>query len=321
MFEFPDSNVLSNCLSTILQTGSKCEILSRESFIQTSTSPVELIICKTGVNIVKTLFCKYDGRQGDDNYDHRIGLEYEAKIYADVLSNMHISKINYYGFGYLDNNESLLVLEYMEDVSRIDSSEDDDVLPKAAEWIGKFHHLGDGLVPDFIKIYDKEHYTSWVVRFKELTSNCKKDYPIIERIIKFFLNNLSSLLTDSQTIIHGEYYPKNILIKDGVIYPVDWESAAVGAGEIDLVCLTEGWENDDVEKAKEIYKTARWPAGGDMANIEFELRLLMADIYFMIRWWPDYLTSPSLLKDSNRYQELQEVYERAIMMKESNIPY
>ena len=53
---------------------------------------------------------------------------------------------------------------------------------------------------------------------------------------------IAQLLAAPRTMIHGEFYPGNILYEKGRICPVDWESAAIAAGELDLAALTEGWQ-------------------------------------------------------------------------------
>jgi thiamine kinase-like enzyme len=86
------------------------------------------------------------------------------------------------------------------------------------------------------------------------------------------------------TIIHGEYYPKNILLQDGLIYPVDWESTAISSGEIDLATLTEGWAPDEVERLELEYQRARWPEGPPE---DFHRCLCAARIYIQFRWLGD----------------------------------
>ncbi len=83
------------------------------------------------------------------------------------------------------------------------------------------------------------------------------------------------------TVIHGEYYPLNILVRRGVIYPIDWESAAVAAGEIDLASLTEGWPDGSARACEQVYGQTRWPGG---APRDFPRRLEAARLYLGWRW-------------------------------------
>ena len=57
-------------------------------------------------------------------------------------------------------------------------------------------------------------------------------------------------------MIHGEYYPHNILFQSGVVRPVDWETAALAPGEIDLATLCEGWPPEEIRLTMEKQMTA-----------------------------------------------------------------
>ena len=76
----------------------------------------------------------------------------------------------------------------------------------------------------------------------------------------------------------------NILVRDGSVHPIDWESAALAAGEIDLVALIDGWPDDVVERALAAYVDARWggQAPGDFASLCDAARL-----YVGLRWLGD----------------------------------
>jgi thiamine kinase-like enzyme len=89
------------------------------------------------------------------------------------------------------------------------------------------------------------------------------------------------LLQAGSTVIHGEFYPLNVLTRQGSIYPVDWESAAVAAGEIDLASLIEGWAPDDSERYSCAYRRARWPDG---TPARFERTVAAAKFYWLFRW-------------------------------------
>jgi thiamine kinase-like enzyme len=88
-------------------------------------------------------------------------------------------------------------------------------------------------------------------------------------------------LFSSPTIIHGEFYPHNVLLSDGQIYPIDWESAAIAAGEIDLSALTEAWRPEHRRQCELAYQEARW---GRAAPAEFERALAAARLYLCFRW-------------------------------------
>ena len=99
----------------------------------------------------------------------------------------------------------------------------------------------------------------------------------------------------------------NILYSGGVIYPIDWESAAVAAGEIDLACLTEGWPPRVVRECERRYREARWPDG---APADFERRLGAARLYLAFRWLGE--EPDETVDESNRWRfdDLRTVGER-----------
>jgi thiamine kinase-like enzyme len=71
------------------------------------------------------------------------------------------------------------------------------------------------------------------------------------------------------------------LVHKGTIRPVDWESAAVAAGEIDLATILHWWKPDVVATCIAAYSYARWPEGPPAG---FESRLAAARIYRGLRW-------------------------------------
>ena len=89
------------------------------------------------------------------------------------------------------------------------------------------------------------------------------------------------LVEGSLTVIHGEYYPDNVLVRETVVHPVDWQTAAVAAGEIDLAALTERWPRGVAEQCENAYRRARW---GDRTPASFHETLLAARLYLHFRW-------------------------------------
>lgn len=288
MYTFPDIEKLSQHLSLMIERDqSEVKIISRSNYIESSTFPVEIVTCQTSQGKIINLFCKYLAGMGPNNFGHRGGVEYEAKIYEYILDKAPLSKIKYFGQCRLaGNNDILLVMEYLGKDLRMVYSEDPDVLIKAAAWIGKFHNIYQNNSSDFVKVYDRNYYIFWSERFRNSIKTHHDNLPWLMSLANYYDENIERLITCDQTIIHGEYYPKNILLKEGKIYPVDWESAALAAGEIDLASLIEGWDIENAKAAKEAYKKSRWP-NGIINNVDFENRLLLARIYFHFWWWEE----------------------------------
>src|SRR5207237_6812102 len=111
------------------------------------------------------------------------------------------------------------------------------------------------------------------------------------------------LLAPQLTVIHGEFYAKTILIRNRSLFMVDWESAAIAAGEIDLAALTEGkhWPADLVRECECAYVSARRP---EAAPRTFRRTLDAARIYLHFRWLgerPDWAVRE---KNIPRYDQL-----------------
>ena len=120
------------------------------------------------------------------------------------------------------------------------------------------------------------------------------------------------LLSDdtTQTFIHGEYYTKNILVQKGIIYPIDWESAAIGPGEIDLASLIEGWDEKRKNIALKSYLKTRWP-DGLFSESEFEKRLLLVRIYFFLRWTGEHDDPEFWLNRTNWFKKFYQLAKQA----------
>ncbi len=84
-----------------------------------------------------------------------------------------------------------------------------------------------------------------------------------------------------RTVIHGEFTPHNTLIRGEDVCPIDWESAAIAIGEIDLAGLTDGWPSEVVLDCELEYQRARWPQS---ASPDFKRTLDMARLYWDLLW-------------------------------------
>jgi aminoglycoside phosphotransferase (APT) family kinase protein len=91
-------------------------------------------------------------------------------------------------------------------------------------------------------------------------------------------------------VVHGEFSPANVLLRDGEVYPVDWESAAMAPGELDLAFFTLGWPRRLRRRVEAAYARRRWPGG---APASFEETLRAARIHACFRVLGDSPMGPS----------------------------
>jgi aminoglycoside phosphotransferase (APT) family kinase protein len=95
-------------------------------------------------------------------------------------------------------------------------------------------------------------------------------------------------------LVHGEFYPANVLVAGGRIRPVDWETAGLGPGLLDIAALTSGgWDARERARVELAYHDAlpaeRRPGAGELAQALRHARLLLA-----LQWigWDARFTPP-----------------------------
>jgi len=297
---FPNLQTLTVGLTSVLR--SQVTILDRQPNIYTSTFPSEIVACRVDNGSELLLFCKYAaGGHPDNVYGHRGGVAYEAAVYRHLLQPLQISTPTLYGT-YIDlsTSDSWLVLEYLEQnvhVHRVTGVPAP--MGLAARWIGQFHRVSEERllhVPmPFLIRYDAEYYLGWVRRTSLFAGHLHSRFPWLRTLCERSEEFIALLLTSPLTVIHGEYYGKNILFRDGAVFPVDWESAAVAAGEIDLAALTDGWSAEIARQCEREYQRVRWPEGSPAG---FERRVCAARLYLCFRWLgdrPNWTTHPRYL--------------------------
>src|SRR5688500_11399236 len=274
---FPVTYLLEHHLSNLFSENGAREnvkVISRSAFKGSSTFPAEIINCKLSEGKVLTLFGKYLAGLGPNNHGHRGGVEYEIKIYDEVLRELPLTKAGFWGkCHFQENNETLLLMDFLEGSISLKGHPDINVYLNAAAWIAKMHDFFESNVPSFVKVYDQAYYFVWLKRMENEPAVLSAQ-PWLADVINYFRNNVDILLEAPQTLIHGEYYSKNILLREGIIYPVEWESAAFAPGEIDLASIIEARKDDVVARITESYIHARFK-NDVFDKAGFEKRLLM----------------------------------------------
>jgi aminoglycoside phosphotransferase (APT) family kinase protein len=177
-----------------------------------------------------------------------------------------------------------LFLEYLEGAQH---PENDTALPHAATWLAHFHRRAEPFASSneaaFLTRYDREYYAGWARRTAAFTEPLGEQYFWVPGVCERFAQYGAPELERHPTVIHGEYYRKNLLLHHGQLYGIDWESCAVGAAEIDVAMLIEGWPDEPVGEVERHYCRERWPGGAG----NFTERLAMAQVYVHFRWLGD----------------------------------
>jgi hypothetical protein len=280
-------------------------VLGRAPNSYASSYASEIVTCRRGAQELR-LYCKYSsGGHGHTGYGLWGGVGYEAEVYRQVLSPAGAGTPRFYGT-HTDaaTGETWLVLQYLDASEPIHRCPE--LLPLAARWLGRFHtdqekRLARSPMP-CLRVYDAAFYTGWARRTALFARPLCDRFPWLERLCDSFEEVAAWLLASPLSVVHGEFYPGNILLHQGSVYPIDWESAAVAAAEIDLASLTERWPEPFVRRCVAEYRRTRWPGE---APADFGRKLAAARLYLAFRWLgerPDWTVDEN---DAWRFEQLR----------------
>lgn len=281
--------VLRSVLARTLEHGAALRILERAPLDHGSSAACEIVSCAGVPGLSPRIFCKFGQPADECAYGHRGGTAREAIVYGEVLAPLEVSRPRFYG-SYLnpETGQTWVFLEYLDGATRLTKSPDPAALPGAAGWLGAFQaraeaRLQSGFRPA-LGNYDQQYFTGWLERAQRFLNRPGGPLAWLEQAGTCYRKAIEVLLEEPATVVHGEFYPKNILWGNGAAAPVDWESTVVGKGEIDLAALLEGWNEAVIERCLSAYTRARWPGG---APPSFARALAAARFYLAFRWLGD----------------------------------
>lgn len=314
--EFPDEDEVARAISTVLfEDGSlptPVIVTARERNPQISTFGSEIVTCSLADGSEQRFLFKYGVGHETSGFGHRRGVRYEALVYRRLLEPLSVTCPRYYG-EWVDPNtgESWLVIEWVEGAKRLNKVPlEIDPLPIAGLWLGAFQAEAESVVDDaslaLLIQYDSAYYTGWARRTSAFAGDWKRRLPWLATLCKRFTNCLDALLDAPQTAIHGEFTPKNVILRDGAVYPVDWESAGIGPGEIDLAGITDRFPAADVKRCETAYLEARWQG---RPPHDFHRTLEAARLYWCLRWMGNKKEWTQSQKAGTRFEEIRRLGE------------
>ena len=291
---FPSLEKLTAGLSKVYSKGfgnGSLSVVKRKPNAFGSTFPTEIVKCQVGNGSGSrpiSFFLKYGAKKFDGVYGHRGGLPYEARVYSEILDGLGFSTPKLYGVYNDGSRAPWLVMEYMAGGMPASWSKDPEAMVRSAGWIGRFHAANEKRVRDnelkFLRRYDSDYYKGWARRTKRLFRGVHAKFPWLGPLCDEFVDRIPRLVEAPQTIIHGEYFGSNIVYQRGVSRPIDWQSTAIAAGEVDLASLTHSWVSRIVQRCEREYVRARWPDGPPGY---FPETLDVARVYMNLRWLGD----------------------------------
>ena len=297
---FPDLGRLTTGLNEIFPgkgSNQRVTVLERKRNPYESTFPTEIVTCRADGGRRLRLFIKYGTKTFDAGYGHRGDVGYEARVYRDVLQPLRTSTPAFYGVRRPGpKGAPWLVIGYLNGGIRTSYSRDPNAMIQAARWIGRFHATNGPRARDrslaFLRKYDRAYYRGWPRRTERSFAPWHRRFPWIAPMCRKFESRVPILLDAPQTVIHGEYFGQNIVYRNGMSWPADWQSTAIAPGEIDLASLTHSWPRALVRRCEREYRKARWP---NRIPEDFEEVLAAARLYVNFRWLGDArLMTPSI---------------------------
>jgi hypothetical protein len=283
----PDTETLTLGLSVVLASSgnSPLTVIDRRMHGRASTFPLEIVSCRLNGGEIFEVVCKYSSGRDNSCHGHRGGVQYEGDVYRQLMARSSACVPRFLGvYQTPDSQWTWLVMEHLD--KAVISGEMKDGLVLAGQWLGRFHAAYEGRGGELqgLRVYDAAYYRGWAERTREFTRPYARVLPWLPELCHHFQEIVPALLERPATMIHGEFYSKNVLIQDGVVFPVDWEAAAVASGELDLASVIEKWPTEMAERCKRAYEQARWPGG---PPADFETVLEMARLYWLFRWLGD----------------------------------
>lgn len=314
-FQFPNHETLRRGLTFVFNNNGggrgRLTVLRREQGPYATSFPCEIVRCQFEDGGKVTLFCKYAAGDGGCSYGQRGGVGYEIQVYRRVLEPSQASAPTFYG-SYTDRRTGSrwLVLEYLTR-STAAGKLGVRAMRAAARWIGRFHAMHEHRLATaparFLTVYDAKYYRGWAERTVRFARRWHRRFPWLRTLCTRWEEAVEALVARPLTVIHGEYYPHNILVQRGQIRPVDWETAATAVGEIDLATLTEGWSREITRACQLEYLQARWP---ESPPTDFDGILDRARVYVQLRWLGDEPEWTNERSSVERFQMLQSAGKR-----------
>ncbi len=228
-------------------------------------------------------------------------------------------------YGTLEGNSRMpdrLVLERVEGVELYQLGECA-AWEAAGRWLSRLHARGSPVAEGFamtgtLMSFDAGLHMRWMSRARRQAARLRRAsrLSVLDGLSQPFQRAVQILEDLPRTLIHGEFYPANILVRSRkgsepaspggeesfAIAAVDWESIGIGPGVLDLAALTSGdWDDARRRAVVGSYLGAAAPAPACLDT--FELALASARLVTAVQWlgWSeDWVPPPERAHDWER---------------------
>jgi hypothetical protein len=283
------------------------KILGRTANPYASSLPSEIVNCLLIDGTSVRVLCKYGVVFEQSSESHRGGVEYEAMVYRDVLSPARATAPRFYGtFAHPVEGSPCLVMEYVESALRFNETPASDAVARVASWLGGFHKECEAVLSmlsrrGLLHRYGSDYFIGWADRTVKIARALGRKYSWLPPLRDGFGELIPLLLTSGVTVAHGELYPHNILLNRRGVFPIDWETAAIAAGAIDVAAAVEGWRDEAVTEFELVYRRTRWT---DPSSAPEEETLVAARLYWLFRWLGDRSEWTRSRQSTERFESL-----------------
>lgn len=292
---FEDAQRLRNAVQAALADPSRGEsvaILDREPNAYGSTFRSEIVRCRlsrvgaASTSDSLTLFVKRGPAYHDPHTGHARGVPREIEVYRDVLPHLSVARPEFLGAVREPGPgaEAWLCLRHLAEGVRIDETGGGWAIRRGAEELAGLHSEGEVFVARggrrSLNGYGRTYLERFVRRWNAAAECLGEGRPWIRALSQRIHNIVDLLDAPNPTVVHGEAYVGNIVLLDDRPIILDWESAGVGLGELDLAALLARWPEEEAREAEAAYVRARWPQG---APDSFPTTLRAARLHALIR--------------------------------------
>jgi Ser/Thr protein kinase RdoA (MazF antagonist) len=196
---------------------------------------------------------------------------------------------------------------------------------EVARWLARFHgrfhadEVARSLAETGVLIHhDAVLFRRWLERARSFAdtegrAGAATSQALLDRVERIHPEVSRVLLSQPPTLLHGEFYPSNVLVRVGTrgvdVVPVDWEMAGWGPGLLDLAALVAGgWSEAERSWLSLAYLEGLEEAGGTEppASDAFLEAVACARLQLAVQWmgWArDWDPPPEHLQDWRREAE------------------
>lgn len=138
-----------------------------------------------------------------------------------------------------------------------------------ASWAAALHgrFVADPPSPSSLLRYDRRSYQNWFA----LARRHHPDAGALDQAVAAAAGRLDAL---PRTLVHGQLYASNVLVAGARVAVVDWETAGIGAGVLDLAALVAGWDPAGRTELVDAYDPSTDPLDLAAAELMLALRCL-----------------------------------------------